>query len=185
MNQKFKARGFFTVPDGTEVSPFLNATDINQTDVPLGLLGEMSIAAGRVGPGVWSVIHMHPVVTQVTYVLAGLLTVRMKDDDSAHFYDVRLNAGQAVVTRPATLFQLRNDGTATAEVLYIASPSYVFELEAGVVVYDDAFLVPRSWDELEACNYDVPELKLSASEVNARRAEAKRRIATVKALSRT
>ena len=34
MNRVFSARGFFTVPDGTDVSPFLNATDVMQDDVP-------------------------------------------------------------------------------------------------------------------------------------------------------
>ncbi len=136
MNHVFEPRGFFTVPDGTDVSPFLNATDMNQTDLPLGALGEMSIAAGRVRPKVHSAVHMHPVVTQVTYVLAGELTVRMKDRGMAAFYDVPLKAGQAVVTRPETLFQLRNDCNAVAEVLYIASPSYVFEMNAGAVVGD-------------------------------------------------
>ncbi len=36
MNRVFEARGYFTVPDGTEVSPFLNASDVMQKDVPWG-----------------------------------------------------------------------------------------------------------------------------------------------------
>jgi hypothetical protein len=49
MNRVFLPRDFFTVPDGTDVSAFLNATDLTQ-DVPWGALGEMSIAAGCVRP---------------------------------------------------------------------------------------------------------------------------------------
>ena len=48
MNRIFKPRGFFTVPDGTQVSPFLNATDTTQTDVPWGSLGNMSVVVGRI-----------------------------------------------------------------------------------------------------------------------------------------
>jgi hypothetical protein len=34
MKRVFEPRGFFTVPDGTDVSPFLNATDSKQPHVP-------------------------------------------------------------------------------------------------------------------------------------------------------
>lgn len=54
MKRTFERRGFFTVPDGTDVSPFLNATDSQQSDVPWGALGDMSVAAGRINPGVAS-----------------------------------------------------------------------------------------------------------------------------------
>lgn len=51
MNRIFEPGGYIVVPDGTEVSPFLNASDLNQQNVPWGALGEMSIAAGRGRPG--------------------------------------------------------------------------------------------------------------------------------------
>src|SRR5580765_5693383 len=127
MNRIFSARGFSTARDGTEVSPFLNATDVTQDDVPWSALGEMSIAAGRIGAKVHSWVHVIPAVTQVTYVCSGRLTVRMKDLASPEPYDLELRPGHAVVTQPGTLFQLRNDADAAANVLYIVSPSYVFE----------------------------------------------------------
>ena len=34
MNKVFKPIGFSTVPDGTDVSPFLNATDTMEQGVP-------------------------------------------------------------------------------------------------------------------------------------------------------
>jgi mannose-6-phosphate isomerase-like protein (cupin superfamily) len=172
MKRIFQQRGYFEVPDGTEVSPFLNATDANQTDVPWGLIGEMSIAAGRIGPGVQSWVHVHPVITQVTYVVSGDLAIRMKDPSTTDPYDLELRPGQAVVTEPGTLFQLRNMSNAPAEVLYIVSPAYVFEMEGGEVAYDDAIMVAKSWEELEAKKYEVPALR--------RRAEALRRLATRK-----
>ena len=183
MNRVFEPQGFFTVPDGTDVSPFLNATDIKQADVPWGVLGDMSIAAGRVGPGVCSAVHTHLVVTQVTYVVSGELTVRMKEDGANEFYDLALNPGQAVLTKPRTLLQLRNEGSATAAVLYIVSPSYVCEMDSNAVVYDDAVVVANSWEELAARAYDVPALAISTTEAEARREEAKHRLAAMKASS--
>src|SRR5882672_3609160 len=122
MNRMFEPRGYFTVPDGTEVSPFLNATDTNQSDVPWDALGDMSIAAGRIKPGVTSWIHCHPVLVQVTYVVSGQLTVHMKGPGDASPYRRDLQKGQAVVTSPDTWFQLQNSGTVPPEVLYIVSP---------------------------------------------------------------
>jgi mannose-6-phosphate isomerase-like protein (cupin superfamily) len=176
MNHVFEPRGFFTVPDGTDVSPILDTTDINQADVQRGTLGDVSVATGRILPRVRSAVHVHPVVTQVTYVLSGRLTVRMKNDDAGRFYDLVLRPGQAVVTRPGTLFQLRNDSDAVAEVLYIVSPSFVFEMDSHAVRYSDAVIVSGSWEELEARNYDVPVLSIRSSEARERREEAKRRL---------
>ena len=107
----------------------------------------------------------------------------MKEDGANEFYDLALNPGQAVLTKPRTLLQLRNEGSATAAVLYIVSPSYVFEMDADTVVYDDAVVVANSWEELEARAYDVPALAISATEAEARRAEAKHRLAAMKASS--
>ncbi len=88
-----------------------------------------------------------------------------------------------MLTKPRTLLQLRNEGSATAAVLYIVCPSYVFEMDSNVVVYDDAVGVANSWEELEARAYVVPALAISATEAEARRAEAKHRLAAMKASS--
>jgi mannose-6-phosphate isomerase-like protein (cupin superfamily) len=179
MNRVFEPRGYFRVPDGTDVSAFLNATDATQDDVPWGVLGEMSIAAGRISPGVHSWVHMHPAVTQVTYLAAGQLAIRMKDPSSAEPYELSLRVGQAVVSEPGTLFQLRNDGEEVADVLYIVSPSYVFEME-GNDVHDDAILVARTWEEL--ASHDAPALKMTSYEARARHAESLRRLARRKGI---
>jgi len=181
MNRVFQPRGYFTVPDGTQVSPFLNATDINQVDVPWGGLGQLSIASGRVLGRTHSAVHVHPIVTQVTYVVAGNLRVRMKDPESTDVYELTVPPGSAVVTRPGTLFQLVNDGDDTVEVLYIVSPSYVFEMDGAVVTYDDARLVSDTWEELVAAEYDVPALSFSPQDVGSRRAAALDRLRMRKA----
>jgi mannose-6-phosphate isomerase-like protein (cupin superfamily) len=175
MNRVFEARGFITVPDGTEVSAFLNATDSAQPDVPWGVLGEMSIAAGRIAPRQHSWVHVHWLVTVVTYVVAGQLRVRMKSV-AAEPYDCRLLQGQAVVVEPGTLFQLRNDTDDRVEVLYIVSPTYVFEMQGDTVAYDEATLVASSWEELAASGYDLTRLEPARREARARRDEAKRRL---------
>jgi mannose-6-phosphate isomerase-like protein (cupin superfamily) len=176
MNRIFEPRGFFTVPDGTHVSAFLNASDITQDDVPWGALGEMSVAAGHIGPKVHSWVHVLPAVTQVTYVLSGSLNVRMKDSSASEHYDLALQAGKAVVTQPGTLFQLRNDSETATDVLYIVSPTYVFEKETSEVKHDDAILVARTWEEVAAANYDLPALNVGYYEASALRVEALRRV---------
>lgn len=176
MNQIFKPRGYITVPDGTDVSAFLNATDESQKDVPWGILQDMSIASGRIKPGIDSWIHMHPVVTQVTYLISGLLDVRMKDDREKKPYDLSLKEGEAVLVEPGTLFQLRNRSDRVASVLYLVSPTYVFEMVDKEVIYDDAYLVAKTWEELEEADYNVSALKVSKSEAIALRSESFSRI---------
>jgi len=152
----FEARGFFTVPDGTQLSAFLNATDSSQNDVPnIAGLANVSIAAGKISPKVHSWVHVHPFVTSITYVTAGSLTIRMKEPHIDE-YDVALSVGQAAIIEPGTLSQLRNDGDEEAQVLYIVSPSYVYEAEPSKPpIYDDASMVAETWQGLREMNYEV------------------------------
>jgi hypothetical protein len=62
LNRIFQARGWFTVPDRTDVAAFLNATDATNDGLPWKMPGEMSIAAGRIAPQLHSWVHIHPVV---------------------------------------------------------------------------------------------------------------------------
>ena len=179
MKMIFQALGYFAIPDGTDVSPFLNATDVRQPGLPWGALGDVSIAAGRISPKAHSWIHVHHVVTQITYVVAGTLTVRMKDASAGEPYDLSLRPGQAVVTHPGTLFQLRNDGDTAADVLYIASPSFVFEMDETGVRYNDAWLVARTWEELSA-HSGIAALRVTPYEARASREESMRRLAVRK-----
>lgn len=177
MNKIFKPRGFIAVPDGTQVSAFLNTTDTSQTDVPWGSLGEMSVAMGQIEAGVHSWVHRHPVVTQVTYLIAGRLAIRMQEPQSDAFYELSLQPREAVLCRPGTCFQLRNDSEQTATVLYLVSPSYVFEMEGDVIIYDDATMVAKSWQELKTKKKEQSVAQLSEYEHKARRTEALRRLA--------
>jgi mannose-6-phosphate isomerase-like protein (cupin superfamily) len=177
MNHVFKPNKFFPVPDGTDVSPFMNATDNLQDSLPWGALGDMSIACGRIKAGVKSWIHMHPVVTHVTYVVSGELCVRMKGENDEKPYRLELSPGKAVLTQPGTLFQLDNRSKRAVRVLYIASPSYVFEMRNGEVVYDDAVLVGKTWQE---ANRAVARLLAQKDEYSSERAEALERLGRLK-----
>ncbi|MCB0385975.1 MAG: cupin domain-containing protein, partial [Bdellovibrionales bacterium] len=77
---------------------------------------------GKIEAGVHSWIHRHPVVTQVTFLIAGQLTIRMQEPNTDTFYDVEVHPGEAVLCQPDTLFQLRNDSEQVATVLYLVSP---------------------------------------------------------------
>ena len=149
MNRIFSPGKFVTVPDGTEVSAFLNATDSTIGDLPPDVLEGMSIAAGRIAPGTRSKIHAHPAVTQVTYVVSGGLTVKMKDPGEAQPYVLEVAAGSAVVSEPGALLQLCNETEQDVEVLYIVAPSYVFEIGAdGQVIYDDSIQIADDWEAI-------------------------------------
>ena len=78
MQRIFKIGQMFEIPDGTKVSPFFNPLDSNEKDLSPQLLSGMSIAAGEIPPHVKSKIHLHPLVSQVTWVIAGQLRVWMK-----------------------------------------------------------------------------------------------------------
>ena len=66
---------------------------------------------------------------------------------------LRLDGEQAVLTRPGTFFQLINSTTVPCRVLYITSPSYLFEMDQnGQVKYDDAIALDEDWQELAELN---------------------------------
>jgi hypothetical protein len=152
MNRLFQIPTPHRVPDGTLVSPFLNARD-NTSGLPLDLLEGFSLAAGTIEPGSQSKIHVMPFVTQVTFVRRGALTVRMKAEGDEQPYVLMLNPDEAIVTEPGTFLQIANDSSQACEVLYIVSPAYVFELADGRVFYDDSVVLDETWGQLAAANW--------------------------------
>jgi mannose-6-phosphate isomerase-like protein (cupin superfamily) len=152
MNRLFRIPAPLRVPDGTLVSPFLNARD-STSGLPFDVLEGFSIAAGTIEAGSRSRIHLMPHVTQVTFVRRGALTVRMKAAGDSGPYTLAVAADEAVVTQPGTFLQLANDTTAPCEVLYIVSPPYVFEQIEGEVVYDDSVALDETWTQLAAARW--------------------------------
>ena len=176
MNRVFSITAPFRVPDGTWVSPFLNAKD-SQSDLPLHLLDGFSLAAGTIDPNSCSKIHVMPFVTQVTFVRSGNLAVRMKGPDDTEPYILRLAAGQAVLTEPEVFFQLLNEGSERCDVLYVVSPAYVFQIGPdGGVLYDDSLVLDEDWDSLAAAGWRAAQ----AMPTRTQREEAMQRLSESK-----
>ena len=163
---------FFTVPDGTLVNPFLNPKDV-MSGLPWDLLDGLSVAAGQVDPRILSDIVVLPFISHVIVLLSGEMKVWMKEpDDSRDPYscDLRLPSpskqpgftSAAVLIKPGTFLQLDNlQGTEPARVLYLSSPSYIFEPGESTdapPIYDDAITLGRDWKRLAAHNWSPPEL---------------------------
>jgi hypothetical protein len=174
MNRLFECLDtkFFKVPDGTLVNPFLNPKDI-MSGLPWDILDGLSIAAGYIEAGIVSEIHVHPFISQITVLISGSLDIKMKDPGNMDpLYQVRLNlptrtgnpgfTTAAILASPGTFFQLDNShGSEPAQVLYLASPSYIFEpgeTTDAPPVYDDAVTMGRDWKRLADYNWNPPEL---------------------------
>jgi mannose-6-phosphate isomerase-like protein (cupin superfamily) len=149
MNHIFRLGEAFLVPDGTLVREVLAGPhDVN-----------LSVAAGEIPPHTQSKIHLHPCVTQVTWVLSGALTVRMKVASASDSdFTLRLAPDESVVSRPGTFFQLINDGDALCRVLYIVQPAFLFVVDpTGRVVYNDAIVLDEDWSTLAANGWPQPD----------------------------
>lgn len=178
MHEIFTPLAFQRVADGTEVCAFLNPTDESHDEPaitnPLArvLSGNVSLAAGRIRPGVWSAVHTHPLVAQITYVTAGELSAKMQDPDTAAPYTLRVPTGSAMVTPPGTLLQLGNETPHPVEVLYIVSPSYVrVPGPDGAPDYDDSVPVATDWDEVTDADLR-PRTPSELNDIHARRQRA-------------
>lgn len=131
---------YLPAPDGTEIDPFGNPADSRGAELP-GMPEGLGVSAGRIRAGVTSAIHVHPVVTQYTYVAAGRLTVRMREPGEDAPREFPLAYGEAVRTDPGVPVQFANDTDADVHVLYITSPPYASVRETAPVVYEDAVLL--------------------------------------------
>jgi hypothetical protein len=161
------------VPDGTKVFPLLNCRDCTSS-LPADLLEDFSLAVGEIEPHRHSKIHVMPLVTQVTFVLRGELEAWMKDGDQPAPYSLRLGAEQAILTRPGTFLQLRNPMPAPCRVLYMVSPSYVFLMEEGRVIYDDSVVLEEDWGEMEKVQWEPEKLRRAGLTFEVRQAAVRR-----------
>jgi hypothetical protein len=181
---------FSKVPDGTLVNPFLNPRD-TMSGLPWDILDGLSISAGYIEAGIVSEIHVHPFISLITVLISGSLDIHMKDPGNIDApYQVRLElptrtgkpgfTTAATLASPGTFFQLDNlRGSEPAQVLYLASPSYIFEpgeTTDAQPVYDDAVTVGSSWEHLADDNWNPPELSDPARSY-ASRQRALRRLA--------
>lgn len=171
MNKIFCVGEGFKVPDGTIVHSVLDPKLTNQCGAEW--VDEVSIALGVIPANTTSKIHVHPLVTQITWVLSGKLTVKMKDCKVHEPYVLNLSQEQSVVTKPGTFFQLINSSDKGCSVLYIVSPAFIFESnDKGDVVYNDALVLDRDWS-------DLPRI-IEIDAIKKRRDESKKRLNAMK-----
>jgi len=69
-------------------------------------------------------VHLHYGLEQVTYVVAGRVTVLQRTPADPHLIQVELGPGEAITTPPASTLSFRNHGSEPAEVLFICTPPY-------------------------------------------------------------
>jgi uncharacterized cupin superfamily protein len=147
MKQVFQVGEGFKVPDGTFVHSALDPRSAATNRV--SGIDNLSLAIGVIPPGVSSAIHLHPIVTQATWVLSGALTVKMKDAHLNAPYELQLSPEQSALTLPGTFFQLQNRSSQECRVLYVVTPAFIFEVDPdGKVLYNDALVLQESWQEL-------------------------------------
>lgn len=157
MNRIFAADKGFTVPDGTTVYSLLDPAGLGPSAGEWA--EEISVALGCIPPHTASKIHLHPLVTQVTWVIAGQLTLTMKDPAADAPYTVSLAPEQAAIALPGTFFQLINRSETDVRVLYIVTPAFIFEASVdGRVLYNDALVFDEDWGGLAAAGWTLPEL---------------------------
>jgi mannose-6-phosphate isomerase-like protein (cupin superfamily) len=157
MNKIFKASDLFNVPDGTKVASLFSSTDLLSNAA--ASKESLSIAIGEIPPGTKSKIHVHPVVSQVTFVLDGAISIYMKDRFSSEKYKLEVKKNEAVLTQEGTFFQLVNESDDICRVIYIVTPEFLFEAIDGEVTYNDAIVLEEDWEELARLNWNPPELK--------------------------
>jgi glyoxylate utilization-related uncharacterized protein len=157
MNRVLRPAQFFALPDGTRVAPVLNPWDANACDLGEIPLSGASVAVGEIPSGGSSKPHLHPIVSQVTWVLEGALRIRMKGPQDPSGYELAAPAGSGVLTEPMTFFQLVNaDSARTARVLYIVTPAYVYLPGEGG--YEDAVALEQSWEQLAAAGFPTNQV---------------------------
>jgi len=157
MNLKFEADKGIIVPDGTKVCEIIGPISSLKFNF---LLEEQSLAKGILEPDQQSFIHVHPIISHLTYVLSGQLTVKMKDKVSDEMYEIVVDEGQTVLTQPETLFQLLNNSEKKCEVLYIVSPGFIYEVENDEVLYNDQIVLEnKTWEKLKEESWEIPALQ--------------------------
>jgi len=168
MQHVFRLTTGFVVPDETIVYPFLNSKDA-KSEIPWDVSDLTSLAVGLIAPFTSSRIHVHPIVTLITWVIQGQLTIKMKDKDNPRPYEVEIGPEQAALIAPCTILQHINRTNMVCRVLYIVSPAYVYlpSSEASHS-YDDAFVLAHDWDTLANEDWVLPELADLASLESAR-----------------
>ncbi len=173
MNKIYKITTGVVVPDGTTVYEIIGPVKSKKEGLPI--IESESLAFGKLDPGEKSHVHVHPIITHLTWVVSGTLTVGMKDSSSPDMYFLTVQANETVLTEPETFFQLINNSAEPCTVLYIVAPAFIFEVDnKGKVLYNDQIVLDDTWDDLKKKNWIIPELQDMEKIREARKASIKR-----------
>lgn len=157
MNRIYRIEKGIVVPDGTEVFEIIGPVQSSKTGLPI--VEEQSLAFGKLDPGEKSSVHVHPIISHLTWVVSGTLTVGMKDPASKEMYYINVRPRETLLTQPGTYFQLLNNSSDVVEILYIVSPAFIYEVaDDGTVLYNDQIVLDMDWEQLALCNWTIPEL---------------------------
>jgi mannose-6-phosphate isomerase-like protein (cupin superfamily) len=175
-------RRVFVHPDPNRVSDGTLLSEVLRVE-------GFSLAAGVIEPGLSSKIHLHPFVTQVTYVQSGRLIVWMRGPSDEKPYSLELSGNQACLTESGTFLQLVNPAYEPCHVLYIVSPPFLYETgPSGNVVYNDAVVLNGGWEDLAREKYALDKLVKRLHTLEERQKSAERlalmRKATTRVLDR-
>lgn len=104
----------FHAPDGITILPFA-----------LPGMAHLSFVEGRIPPRPQPYpIHLHGALEQVTYVLAGRISVTTWDSEADTATTFAAIPGDAFATLPLQTLAFANAGPEEARVLFICAPSY-------------------------------------------------------------
>jgi len=104
----------FHAPDGITILSFA-----------MSGLAHLSFVEGRIPPRPQPYpIHLHGALEQVTYVLAGRITVTTWDAEEEQPTTFEALPGDAFVTQPLQTLAFANTGPEEARVLFICAPAY-------------------------------------------------------------
>lgn len=106
--------GEFLAPDGISIRPISGAASA-LTSIVVGVIPPRDDDYS---------VHLHYGLEQVTYVLAGRVSVLQRGPTDPYHCEVELGPGEAITTPSASTLSFRNHGPETAEVLFICVPPY-------------------------------------------------------------
>jgi len=175
MNKVFESKGEFKIPDGTTISSLINPYDCNSENSNFKF-DDLSITTGVIKALSKSKIQVLPFVNQITYILDGQIKAIMKGLNDDNQYEIIAKRDQAFITMKNEFLQLINENDIDVKVLYIVSPSYVFEEIDGKIIYDDSIIVDYEWNDLVKLDVMILGMMNDISKRN----ESKIRLATKK-----
>jgi len=141
----YKPAEKFLLPDKTWLRNIFSNNDVSNEFVD-----KLSLSIGEISPQTKSSIHIHPFVTQVTFVLEGEVVVLSKQFNSLKKSMETLEKDECIITEPNTFYQVENKSQRLSKVLYVVTPSFLFIVNSdGTLKYNDALVLSDDWQYID------------------------------------